>query len=167
MGLEEHTALDLNRASLGNNALVFLCVVRHLGRVCRIYASYNLTFFCFFCLSVINYEVTVVTGDVTFAGTNAKVFVQIYGDKGKTEVITTESRSNNYERDSTEIFKVSKASSSEDYTDWGERFLPLSTEILSHRLKPKMWGKYSKSAWVTMAWEWGRDGSLKQCTSSI
>lgn len=53
---------------------------------------------------------TVVTGDVTFAGTNAKVFVQIYGDKGKTEVIALESRSNNYERNSTEIFKVSKQS---------------------------------------------------------
>lgn len=55
---------------------------------------------------VINYEITVVTGDVTFAGTNASVFIQIYGDKGKTEVITLESRSNNYERDTTEIFKV-------------------------------------------------------------
>lgn len=53
-----------------------------------------------------NYEVTVLTGDVTFAGTNARVFVQIYGDKGKTEVITIESRSNNFERNSTEIFKV-------------------------------------------------------------
>lgn len=62
---------------------------------------------CGLFLSVINYEVTVVTGDVTFAGTNAKVFVQIYGDKGKTEVITLESRSNNYERNATEIFKVS------------------------------------------------------------
>lgn len=51
---------------------------------------------------------TTVTGDVMFAGTNAKVFVQIYGDKGKTEVIALESRSNNYERNSTEIFKVSK-----------------------------------------------------------
>lgn len=59
--------------------------------------------------SVINYEVTVVTGDVTFAGTNAKVFAQIYGDKGKTEVITLESRSNNFERNTTEIFKVKKA----------------------------------------------------------
>jgi len=57
---------------------------------------------------VINYEVTVVTGDVTFAGTNAGVFIQIYGDKGKTEVITLESRSNNYERNATEIFKVSE-----------------------------------------------------------
>ncbi|TNM89906.1 hypothetical protein fugu_004140 [Takifugu bimaculatus] len=54
----------------------------------------------------INYEVTVVTGDVTFAGTNAKVFVQIYGDKGKTEVIMLESRSNNYERNAIEIFKI-------------------------------------------------------------
>lgn len=57
---------------------------------------------------MINYEVTVVTGDVTFAGTNARVFIQIYGDKGKTEVITLASRSNNFERDTTEIFKVSK-----------------------------------------------------------
>uniref|UniRef100_A0A8C4HEN1 Lipoxygenase homology domains 1b n=1 Tax=Dicentrarchus labrax TaxID=13489 RepID=A0A8C4HEN1_DICLA len=57
---------------------------------------------------LINYEVTVVTGDVTFAGTNAVVFIQIYGDKGKTEVITLASRSNNYERNATEIFKVSK-----------------------------------------------------------
>lgn len=56
---------------------------------------------------VINYEITVVTGDVVFAGTNAVVFIQIYGDKGKTEVITLESRSNNFERNTTEIFKVS------------------------------------------------------------
>ncbi|XP_077943299.1 lipoxygenase homology domain-containing protein 1 [Gasterosteus aculeatus] len=55
---------------------------------------------------LINYEVTVVTGDVTFAGTNARVIIQIYGDKGKTEVIILESRSNNYERNTTEIFKI-------------------------------------------------------------
>ncbi|KAM4615981.1 lipoxygenase homology domain-containing protein 1 [Polymixia lowei] len=53
---------------------------------------------------LIKYEVTVVTGDVTFAGTNAVVFIQIYGDQGKTEIITLESRSNNYERNATEIF---------------------------------------------------------------
>ncbi|XP_058493118.1 lipoxygenase homology domain-containing protein 1 [Solea solea] len=55
---------------------------------------------------LINYEVTVVTGDVMFSGTNARVYIQIYGDKGKTEVIRLESRSNNYERDTTEIFKI-------------------------------------------------------------
>ncbi len=60
---------------------------------------------------MINYEITVVTGDVTFAGTNARVFIQIYGDKGKTEVITLESRSNNFERNTTEIFKVEEPES--------------------------------------------------------
>ncbi|KAF3695639.1 Lipoxygenase -like proteiny domain-containing protein 1 [Channa argus] len=55
---------------------------------------------------LINYEVIVVTGDVTFAGTNARVFIQIYGDKGKTEVMTLQSRSNNFERNTTEIFKI-------------------------------------------------------------
>ncbi|XP_030215683.1 lipoxygenase homology domain-containing protein 1 [Gadus morhua] len=55
---------------------------------------------------LINYEVTVVTGDVSFAGTNAKVVIQIYGEQGKTEIITLESRSNNYERNATEIFRT-------------------------------------------------------------
>uniref|UniRef100_A0A672Z7J4 Lipoxygenase homology domains 1b n=1 Tax=Sphaeramia orbicularis TaxID=375764 RepID=A0A672Z7J4_9TELE len=55
---------------------------------------------------LINYEVTVVTGDVTFAGTNARVFIQMYGDKGKTEIMILESRSNNYERNTTEIYKI-------------------------------------------------------------
>ncbi|XP_047448234.1 lipoxygenase homology domain-containing protein 1 [Mugil cephalus] len=55
---------------------------------------------------LINYEITVLTGDVMFAGTNAKVFIQIYGENGKTEVITLESRSNNFERDTAEIFKI-------------------------------------------------------------
>ncbi|CAL8345253.1 unnamed protein product [Lota lota] len=55
---------------------------------------------------LINYEVTVVTGDVSFAGTNAKVVIQIFGDNGKTEIITLESRSNNYERNATEIFRI-------------------------------------------------------------
>ncbi|KAJ7993944.1 hypothetical protein DPEC_G00259930 [Dallia pectoralis] len=55
---------------------------------------------------LINYEITVVTGDVNFAGTNANVFIQIYGEKGKTDVITLASRSNNFERGSTEIFKI-------------------------------------------------------------
>uniref|UniRef100_A0A673ZXF5 Lipoxygenase homology PLAT domains 1 n=1 Tax=Salmo trutta TaxID=8032 RepID=A0A673ZXF5_SALTR len=55
---------------------------------------------------LMNYEITVVTGDVSFAGTNANVFIQLYGDKGKTEVVNLASRSNNYERATTEIFKI-------------------------------------------------------------
>lgn len=57
-------------------------------------------------IAVINYEVTVVTGEVFAAGTDAKVFLQIYGEEGKTEVIQLRSRSNNFERGTTEIFKV-------------------------------------------------------------
>uniref|UniRef100_A0A3B3TLH8 Lipoxygenase homology PLAT domains 1 n=1 Tax=Poecilia latipinna TaxID=48699 RepID=A0A3B3TLH8_9TELE len=54
---------------------------------------------------LINYEITVVTGDIRSAGTNADVFCQIYGDEGKTEILALESRSNNFERGTTEIFK--------------------------------------------------------------
>lgn len=61
-----------------------------------------------FVIAVINYEVTVVTGEVFAAGTDAKVFLQIYGEEGKTEVIQLKSRSNNFERGTTEIFKVHK-----------------------------------------------------------
>ncbi|XP_076613401.1 lipoxygenase homology domain-containing protein 1 [Chaetodon auriga] len=55
---------------------------------------------------LINYEVTVVTGDLRAGGTNANVFCQIYGDEGKTEVLSLQSRSNNFERGTTEIFKI-------------------------------------------------------------
>lgn len=59
-------------------------------------------------LTVINYEVTVVTGDVRAGGTNANVSCQLYGEEGKTEVLALKSRSNNFERGTTEIFKVGR-----------------------------------------------------------
>ncbi|KAJ3604783.1 hypothetical protein NHX12_026835, partial [Muraenolepis orangiensis] len=55
---------------------------------------------------MINYEVTVTTGDRRAAGTNASVFCQIYGEDGKTQVLALQNRSNNFERGTTEIFKV-------------------------------------------------------------
>ncbi|XP_060788698.1 lipoxygenase homology domain-containing protein 1 [Neoarius graeffei] len=55
---------------------------------------------------LINYEVTVVTGDVWGGGTNARVFIQIYGGEGKTELTTLKSKSNNFERGTTDIFKI-------------------------------------------------------------
>ncbi|XP_071760769.2 lipoxygenase homology domain-containing protein 1 [Centroberyx gerrardi] len=55
---------------------------------------------------LINYEVTVVTGDLRAGGTNANVFCQIYGEEGKTEVLVLKSRSNNFERGTSEIFKI-------------------------------------------------------------
>uniref|UniRef100_A0A8B9L5M6 Lipoxygenase homology domains 1b n=1 Tax=Astyanax mexicanus TaxID=7994 RepID=A0A8B9L5M6_ASTMX len=45
------------------------------------------------------------TGDVFAAGTNANIYIQIYGDQGKTEVITLKSRSNNFERGTSDTFK--------------------------------------------------------------
>lgn len=47
-----------------------------------------------------------VTGDVRASGTNANVFCQIYGYEGKTEVLSLKSRSNSFERGTTDIFKV-------------------------------------------------------------
>ncbi|XP_025021880.1 lipoxygenase homology domain-containing protein 1 [Python bivittatus] len=55
---------------------------------------------------LINYEVCIVTGDVRNAGTNANVFIQFYGELGKTEVLILKNRSNNYERGATEKFKI-------------------------------------------------------------
>ncbi|XP_067279249.1 lipoxygenase homology domain-containing protein 1-like isoform X2 [Pseudorasbora parva] len=55
---------------------------------------------------LINYEVTVVTGDVWAGGTNANVFLQIYGEEGKSELLKLKSRSNNFERGTTEIFRI-------------------------------------------------------------
>lgn len=47
-----------------------------------------------------------MTGNVFAAGTNARVFMQIYGLEGKTELLRLANRSNNFERGTTEIFKV-------------------------------------------------------------
>uniref|UniRef100_A0A4W3HXD7 Lipoxygenase homology PLAT domains 1 n=1 Tax=Callorhinchus milii TaxID=7868 RepID=A0A4W3HXD7_CALMI len=54
---------------------------------------------------LINYEVQVQTGNVRSAGTNAQIFIQIYGENGKTEVIDLRSRSDNFERAAMDIFK--------------------------------------------------------------
>ncbi|KAK9408787.1 lipoxygenase domain-containing protein 1 [Crotalus adamanteus] len=58
-------------------------------------------------ISVINYEICTITGDVRNAGTNAKVFLQVYGELGKTEVLILKNRSNNHERGASEKFKTS------------------------------------------------------------
>ncbi|XP_060092590.1 lipoxygenase homology domain-containing protein 1 [Heteronotia binoei] len=58
---------------------------------------------------LINYEVVVVTGDVRNAGSNANVFMQMYGELGKTELLILQNRSNNYERGATELFKIEAA----------------------------------------------------------
>ncbi len=52
---------------------------------------------------VIPYEITVFTGDKLGAGTDANVFIQMYGLNGKTEEIFLRNKSDNFERKSVEI----------------------------------------------------------------
>ena len=55
---------------------------------------------------VIHYEAEVWTGDVGGASTTARVFMQIYGEEGKTEVLFLSSRSKVFERASKDTFQV-------------------------------------------------------------
>lgn len=52
------------------------------------------------------YEVTVWTSDVKGAGTDANVFLQMYGDDGKTEECFIRNRTDNFEQGQVDKFKV-------------------------------------------------------------
>ena len=52
------------------------------------------------------YQIEVYTGDERFAGTNANVFIQIYGIETKTEQKTLNDRSDNFERGKMDQFKL-------------------------------------------------------------
>uniref|UniRef100_A0A8C9J2A9 Lipoxygenase homology domain-containing protein 1 n=1 Tax=Panthera tigris altaica TaxID=74533 RepID=A0A8C9J2A9_PANTA len=68
---------------------------------------------------LVHYEVEVWTGDVGGAGTTARVYVQIYGEDGKTDVLFLSSRSKVFERASKDTFQL-------EATDVGEVFkIPL------------------------------------------
>ncbi|XP_046942403.1 lipoxygenase homology domain-containing protein 1 isoform X1 [Lynx rufus] len=58
---------------------------------------------------LVHYEVEVWTGDVGGAGTTARVYVQIYGEDGKTEVLFLSSRSKVFERASKDTFQLEAA----------------------------------------------------------
>lgn len=58
---------------------------------------------------VVHYEVEVWTGDVGGAGTTSRVYMQIYGEEGKTEVLFLSSRSKVFDRASKDIFQVSRS----------------------------------------------------------
>ncbi|CAF4520761.1 unnamed protein product [Rotaria sp. Silwood2] len=59
--------------------------------------------------SLIPYEITIFTGDIAGAGTDAKIFIQIYGLYDKTEEILLKSKSNSFERKSIDKFKIEAA----------------------------------------------------------
>ncbi|XP_073069389.1 lipoxygenase homology domain-containing protein 1-like [Manis javanica] len=58
---------------------------------------------------VVHYEVEIWTGDVGGAGTTAQVFMQIYGEEGKTEVLFLSSRSKVFDRASKDTFQLEAA----------------------------------------------------------
>uniref|UniRef100_A0A8C0NPI7 Lipoxygenase homology domain-containing protein 1 n=1 Tax=Canis lupus familiaris TaxID=9615 RepID=A0A8C0NPI7_CANLF len=55
---------------------------------------------------LVHYEVEIWTGDVGGASTTARVYVQIYGEDGKTEVLFLSSRSKVFDRASKDIFQT-------------------------------------------------------------
>ncbi|XP_013416715.1 lipoxygenase homology domain-containing protein 1 isoform X2 [Lingula anatina] len=59
--------------------------------------------------SLIPYEVTIWTGDVRGAGTDANVFMQMYGETGKTEEYKLDNKTNNFEQGMIEKFKIEAA----------------------------------------------------------
>ncbi|XP_051019198.1 lipoxygenase homology domain-containing protein 1 isoform X2 [Acomys russatus] len=64
---------------------------------------------------LVHYEVEIWTGDVGGAGTTSRVFMQIYGEEGKTEVLFLSSRSKVFDRASKDIFQLEAADVGEIY----------------------------------------------------
>nr|XP_004656868.2 lipoxygenase homology domain-containing protein 1 isoform X2 [Jaculus jaculus] len=64
---------------------------------------------------LVHYEVEVWTGDMGGAGTTARVYVQIYGEEGKTEVLFLSSRSKVFDRASKDTFQLEAADVGEVY----------------------------------------------------
>ncbi|XP_006144481.1 lipoxygenase homology domain-containing protein 1 isoform X1 [Tupaia chinensis] len=64
---------------------------------------------------LVHYEIEVWTGDVGGAGTTSRVYVQIYGEEGKTEVLFLSSRSKVFERASKDTFQLEAADVGEIY----------------------------------------------------
>ena len=60
------------------------------------------------CAAGIPYEITVWTGDVHGAGTDSNVFIQMYGEDGKTEEYMLRNRTNNFEQAQVDKFKVTE-----------------------------------------------------------
>lgn len=57
--------------------------------------------------AAIPYEVTIWTGDVKGAGTDANVFLQMYGEDGKTDEVQLRNKTDNFEKAAIDKFKVS------------------------------------------------------------
>jgi hypothetical protein len=60
--------------------------------------SIEICFFLYCCIFIVNqYKVTVYTGNKRGAGTDADVFIILYGDLGKSGAILLDNKKNNFE----------------------------------------------------------------------
>lgn len=57
--------------------------------------------------SVVPYEVTVHTGDLPEAGTDSKIFMTVFGERGTSKTLELEKIENYFERDQVDTLKVS------------------------------------------------------------
>ena len=57
-------------------------------------------------LPIVDYKVTVITGDRFGAGTDANVFITLFGDNGDSGAVNLDSSGNNFERKQTDYFGV-------------------------------------------------------------
>lgn len=57
--------------------------------------------------SVVPYEVTVYTGDLPEAGTDSKIFMTVFGERGTSKTLELEKIENYFERDQVDTLKVS------------------------------------------------------------
>ncbi|XP_028639050.1 lipoxygenase homology domain-containing protein 1 isoform X1 [Grammomys surdaster] len=64
---------------------------------------------------LVHYEIEIWTGDVGGAGTTSRVYVQIYGEEGKTEVLFLSSRSKVFDRGSKDTFQLEAVDVGEIY----------------------------------------------------
>ena len=60
----------------------------------------------FFQFLEIPFEIEVHTSDIRGAGTNANVFIVLYGDKGKSDEFWLRNKTDNFERGQVDKFKV-------------------------------------------------------------
>lgn len=89
------------------------------------------------------YECVVTTSDMSGAGTNANVFIALYGADGKSDPVFLRNKTDNFERgqvyQSISMFHVCVTVLDSSVT----------VRRTSSSLKSRLWASSSKSAWAT------------------
>lgn len=110
---------------------------------------------------VVHYEIEVWTGDVGGAGTTSRVYVQIYGEEGKTEVLFLSSRSKVFDRASKDIFQVCECEAMGVPTETGSHWqCPEYTHWRTGCLPPAEW-KVLPGGQVELKFPWVPGGLLE------